>query len=39
MRSQESGEILQNTILPRLKPFFSRKYNTMRCDVRFADEF
>jgi hypothetical protein len=23
MRTYESGEVLQNTILPRLKPFFS----------------
>jgi hypothetical protein len=39
MRSYESGDILQNTILPRLKPFFSGEYNTTRCEVRFAEEF
>jgi heme-degrading monooxygenase HmoA len=39
MRSYESGEILQKTILPRLKPFFSGEYNTTRCEVRFAEEF
>jgi heme-degrading monooxygenase HmoA len=39
MRTYESSEVLQNTILPRLKPFFSGEYNTTRCDVRFAEEF
>jgi heme-degrading monooxygenase HmoA len=39
MRTYESSEILQNTILPRLKPFFSGEYSTTRCDVRFAEEF
>jgi hypothetical protein len=39
MRSYESGEILQDTILPRLKPFFSGDYTTTRCEVRFAEEF
>jgi heme-degrading monooxygenase HmoA len=39
MRSYESGEILQETILPRLKPFFSGDYTTTRCEVRFAEEF
>jgi hypothetical protein len=38
MRSYESGEILQKTILSRLKPF-SGEYNTTRCEVRFAEEF
>jgi hypothetical protein len=33
------GEILQDTILPRLKPFFSGDYTTTRCEVRFAEEF
>jgi heme-degrading monooxygenase HmoA len=39
MRSYENGEILQTTILPRLKPFFSGDYTTTRCEVRFAEEF
>ena len=39
MRSYESGEVLQNTILPRLKPFFSGDHATTRCEVRFAEEF
>jgi heme-degrading monooxygenase HmoA len=39
MRSYESSDILQNTILPRLKPFFSGEYNTTRCEVRFGEEF
>jgi hypothetical protein len=39
MRDYESGEILQNTIQPRLKPFFSGDYTTTRCEVRFAEEF
>ena len=39
MRTYENGEILQNTILPRLKPFFSGDYTTTRCEVRFAEEF
>jgi hypothetical protein len=39
MRSYENGEILQTTILPRLKPFSSGDYTTTRCEVRFAEEF
>jgi heme-degrading monooxygenase HmoA len=39
MRSYENGEMLQNTILPRLKPFFSGDYTTMHCEVRLAEEF
>ena len=39
MRTYESSEVLQNTILPQLKPFFSGEYSTTRCDVRFAEEF
>ena len=39
MRSYENGEMLQNTILPRLKPFFSGDYATMHCEVRLAEEF
>jgi hypothetical protein len=39
MRTYESGEVLQNTILPRLKPFFSGDYTTTRCEIRFAEEF
>ena len=35
----ESGEVLQNTILPLLKPFFSGDYTTTRCEIRFAEEF
>jgi heme-degrading monooxygenase HmoA len=38
MRSYERCEI-QDTILPRLKPFFSGDYTTTRCGVRFAEEF
>jgi hypothetical protein len=35
MRSYENGEILQTTILPRLKPFFSGDYTTpLRGPVR-----
>ena len=39
MRSYENGEILQTTILPRLKPFCSGDYTTTRCEVRLAEEF
>jgi heme-degrading monooxygenase HmoA len=39
MRAYETGDLLQNSILPRLKPFFSGEYNTTRCEVRFAEEF
>jgi heme-degrading monooxygenase HmoA len=39
MRAYEAGDILQNGILPRLRPFFSGEYNTTRCEVRFAEEF
>jgi len=39
MRAYETGDMLQNTILPRLTPFFSGDYNTTRCEVRFAEEF
>ena len=39
MRTYENGEILEKTILPRLKPFFSGDYTTTRCEVRFAEEF
>ena len=38
MRTYESGDILQKTILPQLKPFFSGDYATTRCEVRFAEE-
>jgi len=37
MRTYESGEVLQNTILPR--PFFSGDYTTTRCEIRFAEKF
>jgi len=39
MSSYENGEVLQKTILPRLKPFFSGEYATTRCEVRLAEEF
>jgi heme-degrading monooxygenase HmoA len=39
MRAYESSDILQKTILPQLKPFFSGDYTTTRCEVRFAEEF
>ena len=39
MRTYENGEILEKTIWPRLKPFFSGDYTTTRCEVRFAEEF
>jgi len=39
MRAYENSEVLQNTILPQLKPFFSGEYTTTRCDVRVAEEF
>jgi heme-degrading monooxygenase HmoA len=39
MSSYENGEVLQKTILPRLKPFFSGEYTTTRCEVRLAEEF
>ena len=39
MRTYENGAILEKTILPRLKPFFSGDYTTTRCEVRFAEEF
>jgi hypothetical protein len=38
MRTYESGEILRNTILPRLKPFFSGDYGTTLCEIRFAEK-
>jgi hypothetical protein len=34
MRAYESSDILQKTILPQLKPFFSGDYTTTRCEVR-----
>jgi heme-degrading monooxygenase HmoA len=39
MGAYENGEVLQKTILPRLKPFFSGEYTTTRCEVRLAEEF
>ncbi len=39
MRAYENGDILQKTVLPQLKPFFSGDYVTTRCEVRFAEEF
>jgi hypothetical protein len=39
MRAYENSEVLQSTILPQLKPFFSGEYTTTRCDVRVAEEF
>jgi heme-degrading monooxygenase HmoA len=39
MRAYESSDILQKTILPQLKTFFSGDYTTTRCEVRFAEEF
>jgi hypothetical protein len=39
MGAYESGDMLQTTILPQLKPFFSGDYATTRCEVRFAEEF
>jgi heme-degrading monooxygenase HmoA len=39
MRTYESGAALQQTILPKLTPFFSGNYSTTRCEVRFAEEF
>jgi heme-degrading monooxygenase HmoA len=39
MRAYENSEVLQQTILPHLKPFFSGDYTTTRCEVRFAEEF
>ena len=39
MSAYENGEVLQKTILPRLKPFFSGEYTTTRCEVRLAEEF
>jgi heme-degrading monooxygenase HmoA len=38
MRAYESGDTLQKTILPQMKPF-SGDYTTTRCEVRFAEEF
>src|SRR5262249_7354577 len=32
MRTYENSAILQKTILPRLKPFFSGDYTTTRCE-------
>ena len=35
MRAYENGDILQKTVLPHLKPFFSGEYdNTLRSPVR-----
>jgi hypothetical protein len=39
MRAYESGDFLEKTVLPQLKPFFSGEYATTRCEVRFAEEF
>jgi hypothetical protein len=39
MRAYENSEVLESTILPQLKPFFSGEYTTTRCDVRVAEEF
>jgi hypothetical protein len=39
MRTYESSNILQETILPKLTPYFSGNYTTTHCDVRVAEEF
>jgi heme-degrading monooxygenase HmoA len=39
MRTYEGSNILQQTILPKLTPYFSGNYTTTHCDVRVAEEF
>ena len=39
MRAYESSNLLKNTILPKLTPFFSGDYTTTHCDMRFREKF
>jgi len=39
MRAYESGDFLKNTILPKLKPYFSGDYTTTHCEMRFRERF
>jgi len=39
MRAYESGDLLKNTILPKLTPFFSGDYTTTHCEMRFRERF
>jgi heme-degrading monooxygenase HmoA len=39
MRVYENSDVLKNTILPKLKPFFSGDYTTRRCEMRFLEKF
>ena len=38
MKAYENGDMLQKTVLPTLKAFFSCYYTTKRCEIRFAEE-
>ena len=39
MRAYESSDILKNTILPKLTPYFSGEYTTTHCEMRFREKF
>jgi heme-degrading monooxygenase HmoA len=39
MRTYENSDLLKNTILPKLKPFYSGEYTTSRCEMRFLENF
>ena len=39
MRTYESGDLLKNTILPKLTPFFSGDCTTTHCEMRFRERF
>jgi heme-degrading monooxygenase HmoA len=39
MRAYENSDVLKNTILPKLNPFFAGEYTTSRCEMRFLENF
>jgi heme-degrading monooxygenase HmoA len=39
MRAYENSDVLKDTILPKLKPFFLGDYTTSRCEMRFLENF
>jgi len=39
MRAYESSDLLKNTILPKLTPFFLGDYTTNHCEMRFRERF
>jgi heme-degrading monooxygenase HmoA len=39
LRTYESGDVMKKTVLPQLEPFFSGEYTTVRCEMRFTEQF